>query len=84
MNELDKLALRALLYFSFTVLFLLLLLVKSTDYYFENNTDISPLLVIMMNTFFLGYFATRFFKAYRRFILTKRYGREYTWNDKNG
>ncbi len=84
MNELDKLALRTILYFSFTVLFLFLLLVKSTDYYFENNTDITPLLVIMMNTFFLGYFATRFFKSYRRFILTKRYGREFTWNDKNG
>jgi hypothetical protein len=84
MNELDKLALRTIFYFSFTVLFLFLLLVKSSDYYFENNKDILPLLLIMMNTFFMGYFATRFFKSYRMYIMTKRYGREFTWNDKNG
>jgi len=83
MNNLDKLSFKVIFYFSFTVVFLFLLITKSTDYYFENETEILPLLLIMMNTFFMGYFGTKFFKYYKRYVMTKRYGREYTWNDKN-
>lgn len=80
MINLDKLSFKVIFYFSFTVVFLFLLITKSTDYYFENETEILPLLVIMM---FMGYFGTITFCHNISPVILEELRREYTWNDKN-
>lgn len=84
MNDLDKLALSVYCNFAFSALFFYFLITKSFQFVMLNEADLLELLMITINTFFLGYFATRTYKTYRRFYLVRKFGREYSWNDKFG